>query len=183
MTLVPMLRAALRGIRAWLDRFWREFVNAIASSATAPDAIRLGMLRLYGLNLATCRIEPGSWFGGSDITIGDGSFINRGCVFDNSAAIRIGRSCSVGMAVTFVTSDHEIGPPDRRAGAIFGGPIVIGDGAWVGTRATLLAGAVVGAGCVVAAGSLVRGECEPNCLYAGIPACKIRALAGASDAG
>ena len=54
--------------------------------------------------------------------------------------------------------------------------MVIGDGCWIGARALLLPGTTVGSGSVVAAGAVVRGACEPNSLYAGVPAARIRAL-------
>lgn len=55
-------------------------------------------------------------------------------------------------------------------------PIEIKDGCWIGAGSIILPGTIVGSGCVIAAGSLVKGECKPNCLYAGIPAKIIREL-------
>ncbi|MGI8801374.1 MAG: acyltransferase [Solirubrobacteraceae bacterium] len=169
-------RRALRPVRGWGERIIRESINCLASSPAVPNVVRCAALRLYGLHVGTCRIEPGSWFGGPHITIGDDSYINRGCVFDNSASIAIGRSCSIGMNVLIITSDHAIGPSHRRAGTLSAAAITIGDGAWIGTRVTLLPGSAVAAGCVVAAGSVIRGKCEADGLYAGIPARRVRDL-------
>ncbi|MCO4254741.1 DapH/DapD/GlmU-related protein [Pseudarthrobacter cellobiosi] len=73
-----------------------------------------------------------------------------------------------------MTGTHALGTSERRAGAGRSEDITIGDGTWVGARATFLAGAIVGAGCMVAAGSLVRGEFPDNVLIAGTPATIIR---------
>jgi acetyltransferase-like isoleucine patch superfamily enzyme len=69
-----------------------------------------------------------------------------------------------------------MGPPDRRVGAYIEAPIVIEDGVWVGSRATVLAGVTVGRGCTIAAGAVVREDCAPNGFYAGIPARRVRDL-------
>lgn len=161
----------------WLLTNWRDSVaNTLTGSSLLPQWVRLRILRLYGLRVGNCSVAPGCWFGGSDISIGGGTFINRACIFDNSASIQIGDGCSVGMRVAFITSDHEMAGPDRRAGQLRGIPIRVGGGAWIGTRATLLPGSTVGAGCVVGAGSVVLGECVPDSVYAGVPARLIRSL-------
>lgn len=166
--------ARLAALREQFVRDW--LVNPIASSAIVPERIRLAVLRSYGLRIGASRITPGCWFGGSKVTIGDNVFINRGCQFDNSEPITIGDDAGLGMGCMLITSSHEVGPPEHRVGPILNAPIIVGAGAWIANRVTILPGTVIGAGCVVAAGSLVRGELEPNCFYAGVPARKIREL-------
>ena len=48
--------------------------------------------------------------------------------------------------------------------------MTIGDGCWLGGNVAVLPGVSIGSGCVIAAGSIVTADCEPDCLYAGIPA-------------
>jgi acetyltransferase-like isoleucine patch superfamily enzyme len=55
-------------------------------------------------------------------------------------------------------------------------PIKIGEGVWIGARATILPGVTIGAGSVVAAGSLVTKDMPANVLIAGVPAKVIREL-------
>ena len=64
----------------------------------------------------------------------------------------------------------------RRCGDISFLPVSIGDGVWIGAGATVLAGVSIGDGCVIAAGAVVATDCEPNGLYGGIPARRIRDL-------
>jgi maltose O-acetyltransferase len=80
------------------------------------------------------------------------------------------------MGVMILTSEHALGPHERRGGEVVGTPVRVGDGCWIGARAVLLPGATVGDGCVIAAGADVRGDCEPDTLYAGVPARPVRRL-------
>jgi len=150
--------------------------NAIQSSRLMPRVLRWVLLRLWGVDSATRRISDSCWFGGRDIAIGRRTFVNFGCVFDNLGPIRIGNDCDIGMEVLIATSTHEIGAPDRRAGALGGRAVTIGDGCWVGARATLLPGVAVGRGCIIAAGAVVTRDCEPDGVYGGNPARRLREL-------
>lgn len=52
------------------------------------------------------------------------------------------------------------------------GPTTIGDKTLIGISASVLQNSKIGTGVVIAGGSVVRGEAEDNCLYAGVPAIK-----------
>jgi acetyltransferase-like isoleucine patch superfamily enzyme len=75
-----------------------------------------------------------------------------------------------------LTTGHDLGPHEQRAGELTAAPIVVGDGAWIGARSVVLPGITVGPGAVVAAGSVVTTDCEPDGLYAGVPAVRKREL-------
>ena len=90
--------------------------------------------------------------------------------------MRIGAGCFLAMHVVVGTWTHEIGPEAQRAGPTSVRPVTIADGCWIGARATILPGVTVGRGCIVAAGAVVSGDCEPNGLYAGVPAVRKRDL-------
>lgn len=55
-------------------------------------------------------------------------------------------------------------------------PIAVGDGVWIGARSVILPGATIGDGAVIAAGAVVTGNVEPNALYGGVPAKRIKDL-------
>ena len=150
--------------------------NALQGAALTPRPLRWALLRAWGVNAATRLINHGCWFGGRDIHIGPGTFLNFGCVLDNLGPIRVGAGCHFGMRAMLVTSTHEIGPEASRAGALDGKPITIGDGCWIGAAAIILPGVTVGAGCIVASGAIVTRDCEPNGVYAGNPARRLRDL-------
>ena len=154
----------------------RAVVNSVFASPLVPRPLRYAVLRLWLVDLRSWRIGPSCFFGGRQIEIGRSTFVNLGCVFDCLAPIRVGDRCHIGMQAALLTSDHRMAGEECRAGALDGRPIVVGDGCWIGARATVLAGVEIGAGCVVGAGALVTSDCEPNGLYVGVPARRIRDL-------
>lgn len=82
-----------------------------------------------------------------------------------------------GPNVLIFTGTHDIGPASCRAvhPAKFA-PVVIGNGCWLGAGVIVHAGLTIGAGCVIASGAVVTADCEPNGLYAGVPAVRKREL-------
>jgi len=137
------------------------------------------VLYRYGLGIRVGKrsfLAGGGYINGAQLSIGDECFINRGYYFDLTAPIRIGSRISIGTHSVFVTANHEIGDASRRAGAINAQPIVVEDGAWIGTRVTILPGVTIGRGAVVASGAVVHRSVAPNTLVAGVPAVEKRAL-------
>jgi maltose O-acetyltransferase len=158
-------------------KFRREtIVNGLVAQPIVPVGIRWKVISALGIKLDRSTIGPHVWFGGHSITIGEGSYISYRCSLDNSAPIAIGKRCDIGMDVSFVTSTHEIGPSERRAGTASGKPITVGDGAWIGARATILPGVTIGDGSIIAAGAVVTKDVKPNSLYKGVPAEWVRDL-------
>lgn len=119
------------------------------------------------------------------LTIGADSWVGPyGLFFTHpEAPITIGARCDIAPEVCFITGTHESGNALRRAGADAARPIRIGDGCWLGTRVTVLAGVSIGDGAIVAAGAVVAGDVEPNTLVGGVPARLIRRLDADSEAG
>jgi maltose O-acetyltransferase len=148
----------------------------ISSLSGIPRKVRWALLRLSGVSTDAWNIGPGCYFGTSNVVIGRGTFVNRGCVFDGLSQIRIGERCALGMEVMLVTSTHPIATHERRAGDVDGQPLTIGNGCWIGARAVILPGVHVGDGAVIAAGAVVVSDCEPDTIYAGVPARPVRSL-------
>ena len=146
-----------------------------------------GGLRVRLLRLAGVRVGDGSGIGGSlwvaggpeaasRLSIGARCFVNDGCRFDTSAPIMIEDDVHMGHDVAVLTATHEIGAASGRAGKNIGLPIKIERGAWIGARATILAGVTIGAGSIVAAGAVVDRSVGPSLLVGGVPARPIKAL-------
>lgn len=113
------------------------------------------------------------------VHIGQGSFLNHNnglYVGGGNAHITIGKNVFVANDCVITTCSHEIGTPNQRAGTCTYQDVTIEDGVWIGTHSTILPGVTIGKGCIIAAGSVVNHDCLPNCLYAGVPAKKIRSL-------
>jgi acetyltransferase-like isoleucine patch superfamily enzyme len=110
------------------------------------------------------------------LRIGDLSSISGPLHIDLGAQVSIGRSVGIGRDVLLLTLDHDIGPSEFRCGRQVAAPIRIGDGVWIGSRATVLPGVSIGDGAVVAAGAVVTRDVVPNTLVAGVPARFVRAI-------
>lgn len=151
-------------------------LNTFSASVLVPGRLRWLVLRFYGVRIARAAVRPRCFFGGNQVRIGAGSYVNTGVFFDGSAQISIGTRVHLGMQAMILTGGHEVGPASCRAGDIVPAPVTIGDGAWIGARAVLMPGVTVGEGAVVAAGAVVTRSCEPGGLYGGVPARKLKSL-------
>jgi len=118
------------------------------------------------------RISSNVYLGdGSNVRIGDRSGLGRGCrVY---GGVTVGEQVMVGPEVAFLASDHRFGRLDVPIGHQGIGDLApprIEDGAWIGLRATILAGRVVGGGAIVAAGAVVTRDVAPFTIVGGNPA-------------
>ncbi|MGG0591311.1 acyltransferase [Priestia megaterium] len=167
----------IKKIKNRVSQYSRDvFINSIAASNFTPLALRRFLYQSYGINTQTRSIRPGCYFGGKNVTIGKRTTINGKCYFENLASIKIGEDCDIAMGVLFCSSTHEFGDGSKRAGKAYGQPIKVGNGCWIGARATVLPGVTIHDGCIIAAGALVTKDCEPNGLYVGFPAKRVRDL-------
>jgi maltose O-acetyltransferase len=154
------------------SRRWAFWVNGVAASPYVGQALRKRIYRRLGME-----ISPASWtigarcyFHSADVSIGDRAIINDYCYFENVGRLVIGPGVGVGAHVSVITSNHDIGPSTQRNGRWFYEPVTFEEGVWIGARATILPGVTVGRGTIVAAGAVVVSDCEPNCIYGGVPA-------------
>ncbi len=113
------------------------------------------------------------------LTIGSRCYIGHGCRFVVGRSITIGSDVRLAAGVTLrEASGHPLNPARRAEGAAAAAetvrPIVIGDGAWVGAEATILAGVRVGKGAVVATCAVVTRDVPDNVVVAGNPARVVR---------
>jgi maltose O-acetyltransferase len=150
----------------------------VAPSRLLGSRGRVAVLRWCGLSVGPEVImSPGVQFLCEDVSIGEAAFINRGCLIDALwGPIVIGERVYIGPQVRILTASHELGPRSQRAGASVQKPVSILAGTWVGAGATILPGVTIGEGCVIAAGAVVTRDCEPDGLYGGLPARRIRDL-------
>lgn len=112
------------------------------------------------------------------LKIGGSCFVDTNCSFDLEEQITIGDRVTIGHEAMILTSSHEIGTREERAGKLIRAPVVIADGAWLGPRCIILPGVTVGAGAIVAAGALVNKDVAAHTHVAGTPAKVVEKLAG-----
>lgn len=149
-------------------------INNFGAWILIPLRLRYVLLKVWGAKVFSSNISHSCYFKSNRIRVGKNSFINSNCYFDNDDEVEIGENCAVAMFVKFITSTHEHGDQKQRAGK----PICIGikveAGVWIGANSTILPGVRIGSGCIIASGAVVTKSCEPNGLYGGVPAKRIR---------
>ena len=144
--------------------------------------VRTALYRMAGLNIGPrtsvfgrlTLAGPGRAH--QQLHIGADCIINAPLFLDLTGEIHIGDRVSIGHHTVFVTTHHDIGTPDFRAGPSCGRAIVIEDGSWIAARSTILPGVTVGHSSVVASGAVVAGSVPANSLVGGVPARVIREL-------
>lgn len=106
------------------------------------------------------------------LAIGDGTHIGDYTMIDVCADVVIGSEVALGPSCILYTHDHDHTQAGTVAwkGPLKKGPIVIGDGAWVGARVTILPGVTIGAQAVVAAGAVVTKDVPAGAVVGGVPA-------------
>lgn len=173
-------RSVLDGLRRQLDVPRPRLVISSLLNRLLPDytmvGVRSRLLRWCGWSLGEGVALFGAprWYGPGPIQerlhIGPHARINVGCCIELSDEVSIGEHAALGHQVLVLTSSHQLGRRDRRAGRSESAPVTIGAGAWLGARCTLLPGVTVGDGAVVMAGSVVNKDVPPNCVVGGVPA-------------
>jgi acetyltransferase-like isoleucine patch superfamily enzyme len=118
---------------------------------------------------------------GAELSIGDGTSINRGVSICAQKSIRIGSNCGIGNdCLIFDTDFHTVG--DHQSRAADASPVSIGDNVWLAARSVVLKGVTIGNGAVVCAGSVVATNVAPYTMVGGVPARVIRKLTVAEGA-
>lgn len=105
--------------------------------------------------------------GARKVSIGKGTVINWDCMLYTTGGIVIGENVSISAGVWLVTGSHDMNDPQFP---VIYKPIVIGDYAWIGMRATILGGVTIGEGAVVTAGAMVTHDVLPYTVVGGVPA-------------
>ena len=107
---------------------------------------------------------------GINLRLGDGVYLNAGCVVLDSAPVQIGTRTMLGPGVHIYCADHHRDPEKRRAGIERALPVTIGSDVWIGGGAILLPGVTIGDNAIVAAGAVVSRDVAAGSRVAGIPA-------------
>lgn len=134
---------------------------------------RIAALQGHRISRETA-FAPGVFLDGTMLVTEGTVSINTRSFINATAPIRIEDGVRIGCEVSLITTTHKLGGSDVRAGDVVYRPITIGRGTWVGARATVLPGVTIAPGCVIAAGAVVTESTEPNGLYAGVPAKRVR---------
>ncbi len=110
------------------------------------------------------------------LIVGKNCWIGKNFKVNGNGTVIIGDNCDIGPEVTFMTGGHEIGTSQRRAGQGFNITQTVGNGVWIGGRATIVNKVHIGDSSVIAACACVVKDVEKSTVVGGVPAKLIRSL-------
>ena len=113
---------------------------------------------------------------GVNIHLGEGVYMNAGCVILDCARVEIGGRTLLGPAV----QRYTIHPLDAKERADFietARPVTLGRNVWIGGGAIVLPGVTIGDNAVVGAGSVVTKDVPAGHLVVGNPAKVVKEIA------
>ena len=145
----------------------------IQFNTSAPDDEQARMAALNALlgKETNAWVEPPFYCCyGTNITIGEGSYLNFNCNFVDDGKIIVGKKVMFGPAVTIATVGHPVNPKMREY--MYTDPVTIGDNCWIGAGVTICPGVHIGENSVIGAGSVVVRDIPANSVAAGNP-CKV----------
>lgn len=110
---------------------------------------------------------------GINIEVGKNSFINKGCILQDTARIIIGKGVKIGPGTILSTTNHGV-EPSLRDELYDSKPIVIKDNVWLGAGVKVVPGVTIGEWSVIGSGSVVTKDIPPFSVAAGSPCRVIR---------
>lgn len=128
------------------------------------------MKKLFGKKTIAWIEPPFYCCYGTNINVGENTYINMNCSFIDDGKINIGKAVMFGAGVAVATVGHPIKPDMRKY--MYTDPVNIGDNCWIGANVTICPGVTVGENSVIGAGSVVTKSIPANVIAAGNP-CKI----------
>jgi maltose O-acetyltransferase len=181
------LRTRLRV--AWELEFsnlrWRMLVCVLLARLLPENratALRTQIVRAIGLN-----INSGTRFLGMPkltsspgplrprLRIGANCTIGARVILEFGEVLTIGDRVTLADGVVILTTSHELGSREHRAGPLVRNPVVIGNDVVIDADAIILPGTTIGDGARVLANSVVNASVAPGVTVSGIPARPLRA--------
>ncbi len=160
----PELAALSAKAIAWCGRYNASFAATLLERETL-------LREIVGVVGAGVNIRPPFCLDyGFNLTLGEGVFMNFGCVVLDVCAVTIGALTQIGPGVQILAANHPRDPQQRRAMLESGKPVVIGTNVWIGAGAMILPGIIVGDDAIVGAGSIVTRDVPAGATVVGNPA-------------
>lgn len=126
-------------------------------------------------SLSTYRV----WGDNARLTIGKNVHLNNAVINTVSGKVLVGDNAFLGHNVSLLTGTHDymqLGLERQSSVPESGRDIVVGEGVWIASNATIIGPCIIGENSVIGANSVITGEVPPNSVYAGVPAKFIRKI-------
>jgi maltose O-acetyltransferase len=111
---------------------------------------------------------------GPRLQIGANCLIGTNVILEFGEVVTIGDRTSIADGVVVLTTTHQLGPREHRAGPVVRTPVVIGSDVIIGAESIVLPGATIGDAARVLPNSVVNATVAPGVTVGGIPARPIR---------
>lgn len=153
----------------WFIVSWLAFQSGVH----LPYGWKRGLLRSFG-----ARIDKGvvikprvtikyPW----RLRVGAYAWIGEQVWIDNLEDVTIGAHACISQGALLLCGNHDYTKPSFD---LIVKPIEISDGAWIGAKAVVTQGVKVGSHAVLSVGSVASKDLEPNGVYRGNPAEKVK---------
>jgi putative colanic acid biosynthesis acetyltransferase WcaF len=150
-----------KGRSATWQVLWMFASGTVVTRWWCPAALRVSLLRAFGATIGERTLVRHRvrvhwpW----KLTIGDDCWIGEGTWILNLEPVTIGDQTCVSQDVLLCTGSH-----DRRSATFEfdNAAIVVGSGAWIAARATVLRGVTVGDDATIGATALVTQDVPPG---------------------
>jgi putative colanic acid biosynthesis acetyltransferase WcaF len=145
----------------------------IDSHALLPYSFKRSILRSFGAHIANgVVVKPKvnikyPW----KLSVGENSWIGEGVWIDNLDFVSIGSNACLSQGALILSGNHDY---SSTSFDLIIKPIKIENGAWIGAKAVVTQGVIVGANAVLSVGSVASSNIEPNGIYRGNPAQKVK---------
>jgi len=163
-----------RGVSRFKESMW--YIVKILFFLTAfpvPQAIKAVFLSWFGAKVGKgIVIKPRvnihmPW----KLELGDYSWIGEEVFILNFEPVKIGQNVCISQRTFLCGGNHDY---KDQAFKYRNGPITIHDGAWVAANCFIGPNVIIGADAAIGAGSVVTTDVEPNSIYKGNPACRVK---------
>src|SRR5699024_544428 len=104
--------------------------------------------------------------------------INENVFLHGAGGIEVKSNTTLSYGTTILSTGYEINEWEKSASRAHNvETVIIGENVWIGANTTILQGVSIADNCIIGAGSLVnKSLTETGCLYAGVPAKKIKKI-------
>ncbi|MCB0308083.1 MAG: WcaF family extracellular polysaccharide biosynthesis acetyltransferase [Bdellovibrionales bacterium] len=163
-----------RGRSLWVEAIWRLVSFIIfENSLVHPYFIKRVILRIFGASVGrNVLIKPNvkitfPW----KLAVADNTWIGERVWLDNLDQISIGKNVCISQGAYLCTGNHNY---KIETFDLITQKIIIEDDVWIGAMAIVAPGVVIGRSAVLGMGSMAASDLEPNTVYLGNPAARIR---------
>ena len=146
-------------------------------------AIRYSLLKSICIHCGdNVSIAPGAYiFNAQNLDLGSNISIHPMCYIEcgpfDGSYIKIDDNVSIAHGTTIICTSHTYKHDTIKIikdMPIKYEPIHICENVWIGAKVTVLCGVEISTGCVIGANSVLTGSTEPNGIYVGAPAHRIK---------